>query len=33
MKYGVNVARRGWLSKKDVLNTLSLPELREVLKS
>jgi DNA polymerase (family 10) len=32
MKYGVNVARRGWLSKKDVLNTLSLPELQKVLK-
>ena len=27
MKYGVNVARRGWLEKKDVLNTSSLKDL------
>jgi transposase InsO family protein len=27
MKYGVKVARRGWLEKKDLLNTLSLAEL------
>jgi DNA polymerase (family 10) len=33
MKYGVNVARRGWLSKKDVLNASSLPELRRLLKA
>jgi DNA polymerase (family 10) len=32
MKYGVNVARRAWLEKKDVLNALSLKELRSVLK-
>ncbi len=32
MKYGVNVARRSWLEKKDVLNTLSLKELLTVLK-
>jgi DNA polymerase (family 10) len=32
MKYGVNVARRGWLEKKDVLNTLSLKDLLTVLK-
>jgi DNA polymerase (family 10) len=32
MLYGVKVARRGWLEKKDVLNTLSLQELRAVLK-
>ena len=24
MKYGVNVARRAWLEKKDLLNTLQL---------
>jgi histidinol phosphatase-like PHP family hydrolase len=28
MKYGLRVARRAWLEKKDVLNTLGLPELR-----
>ena len=27
MKYGVAVARRGWLTKKDVFNTLALPAL------
>jgi DNA polymerase (family 10) len=32
MKYGVNVARRAWLEKKDVLNALSLKELLSVLK-
>jgi DNA polymerase (family 10) len=32
MKYGVNVARRAWLEKKDVLNTLSIKELLSVLK-
>lgn len=32
MKYGVNVARRAWLDKKDVLNSLSLKELLSVLK-
>ncbi len=32
MKYGVNVARRAWLDKKDVLNALSLKELQYVLK-
>jgi len=31
MKYGVNVARRAWLEKKDVLNALSLKELLSVL--
>ena len=31
MRYGINVARRAWLEKKDVLNALSLPELRRVL--
>jgi DNA polymerase (family 10) len=28
LRYGVFVARRGWLEKGDVLNTLALPELR-----
>ena len=32
MKYGVNVARRAWLEKKDVLNALSLKELLSALK-
>lgn len=31
MKYGVFQARRGWASKSDILNTLSLKELREQL--
>jgi len=31
MKYGVYQARRGWLEKEDVINTLSLGELRKVL--
>jgi DNA polymerase (family 10) len=31
MKYGVNVARRGWLEKKDLLNAMSLQELMKVL--
>ena len=30
--YGVGQARRGWLEKKDVLNTRSLKELRVLLK-
>jgi len=32
MKYGVNVAMRAWLEKKDVLNALSLKELLYALK-
>ncbi len=32
MKLGVSVARRGWLTKKDVLNTLSFEELLKALK-
>lgn len=32
MNYGVNVARRAWLEKKDVLNALSLKELLSVLR-
>lgn len=30
--YGVHTARRGWLGKKDVLNTRSLKELKQLLK-
>jgi DNA polymerase (family X) len=29
--FGINVARRGWLEKQDVINTLSLEALRETL--
>jgi DNA polymerase (family 10) len=32
MKLGVSVARRGWLAKEDVINTLSLEKLLKVLK-
>ncbi len=32
MRYGVNVARRAWLERKDVLNALSLKELLSALK-
>jgi DNA polymerase (family 10) len=32
LRYGVWVARRGWLEAKDVLNTLPLPELRRRLR-
>ncbi len=32
MRLGVSVARRGWLTKKDVLNTLSLEELLKAIK-
>lgn len=31
MRYGVGTARRGWLEKKDVINTLSYKELRKLL--
>ena len=31
LRYGVDQARRGWLEKDDVLNTRSLPRLRELL--
>jgi len=31
MKYGVYQARRGWLEKEDVINTLTLGELKKVL--
>ena len=29
MKYGVNVARRGWATKKDVINCLSLEDFKK----
>lgn len=32
MIYGINVAQRGWLEKNDIINTLSLKELLELLK-
>ena len=32
MKLGIAVARRGWLEKKDVINTLELTELLKILK-
>ena len=32
LKYGINVARRAWLEKKDVINALSLKELLAALK-
>ncbi len=32
MKYGIGQARRGWLEKDDVLNTLSLDDLVKVVK-
>jgi DNA polymerase (family 10) len=31
MRYGIRVARRAWLEKKDVLNTFGLRELRAAL--
>ncbi len=31
MSYGVSIARRGWLEKKDVLNTLSYTQLKRAL--
>jgi hypothetical protein len=32
MKYGVQMARRGWLEKADVLNTLPVAEFLAVLR-
>ncbi|MBA3721669.1 MAG: PHP domain-containing protein [Parachlamydiaceae bacterium] len=32
-KYGINMARKGWLEKKDVINTLPLNEMKLYLKS
>ncbi|MGW8272373.1 MAG: DNA polymerase III, partial [Thermodesulfovibrionales bacterium] len=31
MRFGIAVARRGWLEKKDVVNTLPLRDLRRFL--
>lgn len=33
MKYGVGQARRGWLEKKDVINTLPLAKLKKIFQS
>jgi len=32
MRYGINQARRGWLEKADVINTLPLKKLQAFLK-
>ena len=32
MSYGVSIARRGWIEKKDVLNTMTYPSLMKALK-
>ena len=32
MHYGVSIARRGWLEKKDVLNTMSFNSLAKALR-
>ena len=32
MRFGLSCGRRGWLEKKDVLNTLSLAKLKQALK-
>jgi DNA polymerase (family 10) len=32
MRFGVYQARRGWLEKKDVLNSRGMPEIRKLLK-
>jgi hypothetical protein len=32
MRYGVQMARRGWIEKKDVINTLSLEKLLAALR-
>jgi DNA polymerase (family 10) len=32
MSYGVSIARRGWIEKKDVLNTMSYPSLMKALR-
>jgi len=29
MKFGIGTARRGWVTKKDVINTMSVAELRQ----
>lgn len=33
IKYGIGVARRGWLTKNDIINTLSLKEFEKFIKS
>jgi DNA polymerase (family 10) len=32
MRFGIDQARRGWLTANDVINTRSLAELRKLLK-
>jgi DNA polymerase (family 10) len=32
MTYGISIARRGWLEKEDILNTLNYDSLMKVLK-
>ena len=32
MRYGISIARRGWLTKEDVLNTRSLKEVERLIK-
>ncbi|KKQ56675.1 MAG: PHP domain protein [Candidatus Woesebacteria bacterium GW2011_GWC1_38_13] len=32
MRYAVDVARRGWAEKKNIVNTLTLTEIEEVIK-
>jgi len=32
MEMGVSVARRGWLKKEDIINTLSIKDLMKALK-
>ena len=32
MRFGIDQARRGWLEPEDIVNTLTLPELKKVLK-
>lgn len=32
MRYGISVARRGWATKKDIINTLSLKDFEKVIK-
>jgi histidinol phosphatase-like PHP family hydrolase len=32
MAYGVSIARRGWLEKKDILNTMSYGAIKKAIK-
>ncbi|EDR35407.1 putative DNA-binding/PHP domain protein, partial [Coxiella burnetii Q321] len=32
IKFGIDTARRGWLEKKDVINTYPLTELKKLLR-